>query len=96
MLVHECWKMYANENKKSIKQFTNVDEFMQFSTVDLQTKIYVDSNLGPQSSIAKGEDILQKLNTMGFQNLYLCTGYEPDQFANIKYIKAVVGKEPIF
>ncbi len=97
MLVHECWKMYANENKKSIKQFTNVEEFMQFlPTVDLQTKIYVDSNLGPQASIAKGEDVLKKLNTMGFQNLYLCTGYEPDQFANIKYIKAVVGKEPTF
>ena len=56
-----------------------------------ETKIYIDSELGKN---IKGEDIAKELNTKGFNNIYIETGHPKEQFAHLKFIKEVIGKEP--
>jgi hypothetical protein len=44
----------------------------------------------------KGEEIAEKLFDMGFNNIYLATGYDADYFSDIPFIRGIVGKSPPF
>ncbi|MBC8550237.1 MAG: hypothetical protein H8D23_11390 [Candidatus Brocadiales bacterium] len=52
---------------------------------------YIDSNL---ENDVKGEIVAKKLFDLGYRNLYLATGYEPDDFNEFTFLKGVQGKEP--
>lgn len=91
-LVHSCWQMDAESKGKKFIGYYNALDFLESSTkYDINTKIYVDSNLG---NGIKGEDVSLKIHTLGFKNIYLCTGYQPSQFPKMPWIKDIVGKEP--
>jgi hypothetical protein len=74
--------------------FKSVDEFLEgSSTLDRSVPIYIDSNLG---NGIRGEVEAKRLFDLGFKNIYLATGYEPDKFPNLPYLSGVVEKEPVF
>ena len=60
---------------------------------DVKSKIYVDSNLG---NGVKGEEIAKQISDLGFENIYLCTGYRSSDFAKMPWIKDILGKDPQF
>jgi len=41
------------------------------------------------------QDIAKNLFELGYKNLYLATGYEPDQFSHVTWVKAIVGKDVV-
>jgi len=44
----------------------------------------------------KGEQYAKYLYDRGFTDLYLATGYQPEQFGHLPWIKSIVSKEPPF
>jgi signal transduction histidine kinase len=91
-LVKMTWEFAAKEYNKSLKYFRTPEELYAYKAkLDFEQKIFIDSNL---SHGIKGEDVARKLFAEGFKSLYLATGYAPDQFPAMDFIKAVVGKEP--
>ncbi len=90
-LVHMSWEMSIKNSKKSYIGFRHPKAFFDAAVkFDRQTVIYVDSNLG---SDVKGEDVAKKIFEMGFETIYLCTGYGPEEFPPMPWIKAIVGKD---
>ena len=91
-LTHQTWQMAAKDNTKSFIGFKSYEEFLAAqSGIALTSVIYIDSSLGDD---IKGEDVAKKIFADGFETLYLATGYSPDDFPPMSYIKAVVGKSP--
>ncbi len=91
-LVKMTWEFAAKEYNKRLKYFRTPEELYAYKAkLDFEQKIFIDSNL---SYGVKGEDVARKLFAEGFKCLYLATGYSPDQFPAMDFIKAVVGKEP--
>jgi signal transduction histidine kinase len=93
-LVHSCWKMAAEMRNIKFIGFQNVDEFFaRADALDVSSPLFVDSNLG---NGIKGEDISRRAFELGFKNVYLCTGYEPDSFPPMPWLKGIKGKDPAF
>lgn len=91
-IVHATWQIMAQEKNKLFLGFKSYSEFQQKKdTISTNSNIFIDSNLG---NGFKGEELGKSIFDQGFSNLYLSTGYEADQFANLEYFKSVVGKEP--
>lgn len=92
MLVHMTWKMVAREKGLQVTAVSSREEFMGVcGSLDRSTPVYVDSNLGDG---VKGEELAKELHDAGFSNIYLATGYAPETFNPMPWIKGVVGKEP--
>lgn len=92
ILVHMTWKMAAREKGVGFLAISTKEEFLrQASALPRDVLIYIDSNLGGG---VKGQDVARELSTAGFTNLYLATGYSPDQFGAMPWIKGIVGKDP--
>ena len=91
-LVHMTWKMAGRERGKTVRVFKSREEFLAAaSRISFTTPIYIDSSLGHG---VKGELVAKELYALGFTELYLATGHGAEKFANIPYIKGVIGKEP--
>lgn len=60
---------------------------------DKHTVIYIDSNLDTE---IPGEIYAKELYKNGFKDIHLSTGYPPDKFKSVFWIKSVVGKIPPF
>lgn len=72
---------------ESFDKLTNALEGLTKSTV-----FFLDSDLGPGSP--SGIEVAERLHSQGFKNIYLATGSPKSSFVRVKWIKAVVGKEP--
>lgn len=93
-IVIDTWMLKSYEKNINFNGFTEVDDFLSFiETIDKKTNIYIDFNL--ECSI-NGVDLAMEVHLKGFENLYLCTGYEKNKFQPMSFIKDVVGKEPPF
>lgn len=93
-LVHATWKFAAQDKKKSFAGFYNHFDFLESADqFDVRSKIYVDSNLG---NGIRGEEIAKQISEMGFENIYLCTGYQSTEFGQMPWIKDILGKDPQF
>jgi signal transduction histidine kinase len=91
-LIHQTWAMAAKEAQKSFLCFRTPDELHSYKKkLNHEQIIYIDSSLGKG---IKGEDIAKLLYAEGFRNLYLATGYSPEQFPKMEFIRGVIGKEP--
>ena len=88
----DWWDKTAKEYGKTFLGFKTPEQFKAHKNkFKLEQKIFIDSNLAHG---IKGEDIARQLFAEGFNNLYLATGYSPEQFPEMEFIKGVVGKEP--
>lgn len=92
-LLRICWSHSAKKAGKQIKSFSNPNELkMSLSTIEKETPFYIDSCLG--DGVIEGQDFAKELFEMGYENLYLSTGYEKEKFAEMPWIKDVIGKTP--
>jgi signal transduction histidine kinase len=93
MLVHMNWKMAAKAAGVDLIAYKTPEEFSAgIADLPRDTPIYLDSELGNE---IKGEDLAKELHEKGFTNLTMATGYGPEKFAHLSWLK-VSDKEPPF
>lgn len=93
-LILSAWNISAYENEKKIISFTTFADFLKkMHTIDTRTPIFIDSNLGDG---IKGEIVSKKAYELGFKTIFLCTGYNPDDFQPMSWITKIIGKEDIW
>ncbi len=93
-LVHSFWKLDADSKQKRFKSYLRSDDFFADSkNYDLNTPIFVDSNLGNN---IKGEEISFEISKLGFNTVYLCTGYQASDFKPMPYLRGIIGKDPFW
>lgn len=90
-LIELVWNMAAKERGRSVLVFADEDAFMaKKSVIPVTTPIYVDVSLGDG---VKGQDVAQRINSLGFTEIHLATGYQADSIEYPDFIKSVVGKD---
>ncbi len=93
-LMHMTWEVKATRAGFDFRAFaTPAELFAELDTLPEDTIFYIDSSLGDEQ---KGEDIARSLYEKGYTNLYLTTGYEPERFKDLTFLKGVIGKEAPF
>lgn len=89
---HMVWNLSATRHRKMLQTFTAPDAFLAIAAqLQKQTPIYIDSQLG---ETLKGEDVAKTIHALGFENIYLATGYRATDFAPMPWIKGISGKRP--
>ncbi len=90
-LIHLSWIRSARKLGIEIKCFFSIDEFLSAShLIPKNTPIYLDSNLGNN---IKGEIEGEKIFKKGFTQIYLSTGYDPDDLLIPNWIQGCLGKQ---
>jgi anti-sigma regulatory factor (Ser/Thr protein kinase) len=89
-LVRMVWDSKAKEKGVEFKSYADPSE-ANFEGLNKEACIYIDSNL---ANGLKGEELAQKLFNEGFQNIYMATGYNPEDFKHLTFLKGVIGKSP--
>ena len=93
-LIHLVWKNKARDHEVELFLFFSIEDFCQrHDEFDRKVHIYIDSDLGDG---IKGEVESEKIYRLGFENLYLCTGYEPQDIHRPEWIKEIVQKRGPF
>lgn len=90
----QAWEMAGATVGKKIKIYHSMDALL--AEVDAYPKtmpFYIDSHLPGEMP---GEELAKILYDQGYRELYLATGYPPEQFSDCTWLKAVVGKSPPF
>ena len=91
-LVRQNWKIHARKAGKRIRIYEDPTSFLEeASEIDTDVEVYIDSNLG---NGIKGEDISVKVAELGFENIFIATGFDAEMLRMSSVIKGVVGKEP--
>lgn len=91
-MIHGIWNISAKKAGKKLNTYFTENEFMQdVKNIDPLTPIYIDVNL---KSDIYGDIISKHIFANGFKELYLTTGHEKSRFADIPWIKGIIGKEP--
>lgn len=93
-LFHYSWQLKATKMKIDLRCYTSVDNFITASSEVPQTSaIYIDSNLENDIS---GEEEAKRIHDLGFQNIWLCTGYTDIEISKYPWIKGIISKKPPF
>jgi len=90
----DAWILSGEMAGKHVVAFNKINDFRSVMTqYNKNVPIYIDSDL---NDIIKGQDFAKELYEDGFVNIYLATGFLPQDFPKMYWIKEVVGKEPPF
>jgi len=93
-LIRDCWQFKAEKTNLNLESFSSaIDFFNVEDAYKRDTPIYLDVSLGHG---VRGDEVALSLFSMGFNNIYLVTGYEPETFTHLTFIKGVIGKAPPF
>ncbi|MBA2651856.1 MAG: HAMP domain-containing histidine kinase [Tatlockia sp.] len=93
-LMRTVWSLAAEEAGLIISTYSSPNEFNNdINKYRKDTLIYIDSDLGDN---IKGEQFAKHLYDLGFTKLYLATGYPPEHFGRLPWIKLIVSKKPPF
>lgn len=91
-IVRQIWTFAAESAGKRFLTFSSPVEFLrEAERIDRASPIYIDEQLGEG---AKGHEVSIRIHARGFSDIVLATGGEVAPAADLRYIKAVVGKEP--
>lgn len=90
-LIRWAWKFSAEKEDIPLECFASAQEVLDRSEeIDKSTMFFIDRQLDDGEL---GEDVAKKLYDLGFKELYMQTGYEPEDLPEIPWIKGIVGKE---
>lgn len=90
-LMITTWTMSAERVNHRLLVISNVSEARKIvPLLPSWVPVYVDTSL---ANGEKGDEFSKELYEMGCRNLYLVTGYEPEKFEAVYWVKAVLGKE---
>lgn len=86
------WKRAGIKSDIEVSTYYTVQSFIDnFKQHDKATTIFIDSNL---SGNIKGEIESERIKSLGFDDLFLATGYSKEHMEKPAWIKDVVGKSP--
>ena len=89
---HEMWSKRAKDRNSNLFTYFSVDDFLaDAQSYGLGTKIYVDSVLGNDR---KGEIESKKIAAIGFEEIYLTSGFPESHFSDVSHIKQILPKLP--
>ncbi|TAK74272.1 MAG: HAMP domain-containing histidine kinase [Gammaproteobacteria bacterium] len=92
--ITRIWENRAELSNKKIAVFNDFYDFKKVSnSYKKDTLIYIDSSLGGN---LKGEIAAKDLYDSGYQNIYIATGYNKENFKDIYWVKDIVDKSPPF
>lgn len=90
--VHAAWQMAAKSQSKELRSYKSADEMRAaLANLDRDIPIYVDVNL---NSSVRGDQFAEELRLAGFTFIYLATGYKPERFSGLEFIRGVCSKSP--
>lgn len=92
-LVHMMWEMEAKKQGIALNCFKAFEELNEYlnGIQDKEIAIYLDSDLG---NGIKGEEIASELSERGYTSLYITTGHDANDFADLTFIKGIFDKTP--
>lgn len=92
-LVCITWENRARKAGVNLIIYKSSNEvFSNISSLPIDSTFYIDSELDNE----KGEDIAQKLYSMGYFNLIICSAHPKEKFEHLPFIKKVISKTPQF
>lgn len=93
-LVRLTWESKAKKNNIALTTYKSMEEFnLNKANIAKDTKIFIDSDLG---NGVKGETLAITLNSEGFTNISMATGYEKNAFNHMTFLKGVITKTAPF
>ncbi len=93
-MTHYSWKIAAKNAGINFVPFFSVSDFIENSSqFPLESKIYIDSDLGKD---LRGEILSKSIFDLGYKNLFMATGFSELDFDKPSWIKEVLGKNPPF
>ena len=91
-LVRATWRNLGKKENILVHVFESTKAFRDNEfPIPKNMPLYIDSNLG---EAVKGEDFARILDSEGFANIYITTGYDAERFKSFTFLKGVIGKEP--
>lgn len=92
ILISKLWEIESKKINISLKSFTKSSKMFNYLHKSKQKYLFfIDENISPDE---KGSEVIQALNKRGYENIYLCTGYESKDFEHLSgKIKGVIGKD---
>ena len=91
-LMRMIWKKEAKNQHIDITSFSNSSDLKKhLGKIDKSTPLYIDQNLGED---VEGIIVAKELAEKGFDNIFISSGYEHEQFQDIPFVKKSVGKTP--
>ena len=91
-LTHLSWKLASKKTEVNLKTYFSVKEFLENSnSLDRRTPVYIDLELGPD---LRGDVLSEDIFNQGFTELYITTGYDPDDIGKPQWIKDILVKKP--
>ena len=88
------WRLAARQAGAELEIFDSAERLLaRLEGADSLIPIYLDSRL--KGGIL-GEDVARQLAERGFREVYITTGYPPERFRHVTWIKGVIGKDPPF
>jgi|GEM_PF-1014686 len=93
-LMHISWRREGKKRNINVQTYFEIEQFIkECADFSRSTPIYIDSNL--RNGI-KGEIESEKIFNLGFNQLYLSTGYTPELINKPHWILQILGKQPNF
>lgn len=93
-LMRSTWSTYGKLAGYNVSTFENLDEFLKVkSNFQTPTPIYVDFKLGNNIT---GAEVTRQLADLGYENLFIATGYDDLNINDFPWVKDIVGKMPPF
>ena len=94
LLIRKSWEFAAKKADVKFQSFESVDDFIKASKTFMpESLIYIDQDLGDG---ALGVEQAKKISDLGFHNIFLATGHDPDTIEKPTYIVKITGKKPPF
>jgi len=91
-LIRYNWELKFRAKNIQIFTFSSIEEFLSCSSdFDKSIFVFIDSNLGNE---IKGEIASREIYDLGFQNIYIASGYTKSQIDLNFWIIDVVPKNP--
>jgi hypothetical protein len=93
-IIGESWRLAARAAGKNLGYFETAEDFYRVeASVSRSVPVYVDCRLKDGN---EGLDVTRRLHEMGFIEIYLATGYGVVDTTGMPWIKAVIGKRPVW
>lgn len=91
-LVRLYWSQFGKKHGLHIETFETPQEFeAQEHAFASSTRLFIDSSLG---NGVRGEELSERYAQLGFREIYLTTGFDPDPSLMRPWIRAIFGKTP--
>jgi hypothetical protein len=87
------WIMSAKEKNINLLSLESPSEIEKYKdNFNIYTKFFIDKDLGKNN--ISGDQLASVLYQQGFREIFLSTGYEPENFSKTLHIKGIFGKMP--